>query len=59
MADLFDNISNAISSIKDFVVGFFEISTTIIGLIPSPFKEILLIAIVIIVALVAIKIVRG
>lgn len=59
MADLWNNITSAISSIKEFVLGFGEIANTVIGLIPSPFKEILLVAIVIIVALVAAKIVRG
>lgn len=59
IGDLWDNVTSAISSIKDFVLGFTDISTTIFGLIPPPFKEILLVAVVIVVAIVVIKIVRG
>jgi len=59
MAALWENVTNAITQIKDFVLGFAEIANKIVGFIPSPFKEILIVAIIIVVALVAAKIVRG
>lgn len=59
MAELWENITDAIETIKSLVSGFFEIVTSIFSFIPEPFGSILSIASIVIIALVAIKIVRG
>lgn len=59
MAELWENIENAIGTIKSLVTGFFDIVTSIFGFLPEPFGTILSIASIVIIALVAIKIVRG
>lgn len=59
MSALWDNVTSAISAIKDFITGFFDISGMILGFIPKPYSTILSVAVIIIVALVALKIVRG
>lgn len=58
-SEIWENTSKAIDTIKNVVVGFFEIVTSIFSFIPSPFSEILSVAVIVIIALVAVKIVRG
>lgn len=59
MAELWDNMSMAIEEIKAFIMSFYEITTMIFNYIPDPFSTILKVAIIIIVALTALKVVRG
>lgn len=59
MAELWNNIENAIGTIKSLVTGFYDIVSSIFGFIPAPFSDILTIMSIVIIALVAIKIVRG
>lgn len=59
MKELWENLENAVGTIKDIVFGFYDMVTFIFGLIPEPFSQILGIALIVIVALVAAKIVRG
>ena len=58
-AEIWENTTNAISTIKNIIVGFYEIITSIFSFIPSPFSDILSISVIVIIALVAVKIVRG
>lgn len=57
--EIWENTTNAISTIKNIIVGFYEIITSIFSFIPSPFSDILNISVIVIIALVAVKIVRG
>lgn len=59
MKELWENIENAIDTIKSLVTGFYDIITSIFNFIPEPFGTILGIVAIVIIALVAIKIVRG
>ncbi len=59
MKELWDNVEGAIENIKEFVLGFIDICSLIFGFIPEPFSTILAVVLIIIVAVVVIKVVRG
>lgn len=59
IVDMWDNVTTALGTIKDVILGFGEIVTNTFGLIPEPFSTILNVAVIIVVALVVAKIVRG
>lgn len=58
-AEIWENTTKAIDTIKNIIVGFYEIIISIFSFIPSPFSDILSISVIVIIALVAVKIVRG
>lgn len=58
MKELWENVTNAIDSIKSFLFGFIDICGLIFGFIPEPANKMLGSALVIIVAIVVIKVVR-
>lgn len=57
--DYFENINKAINDIKDIILFFYDSVTMIFDLIPSPFGTILKMALLIILAIIIIRIVRG
>lgn len=59
MAELWEDITNAIEVIKSLATGFYDIVTSIFSFVPAPFSTILSGITIVIIALVAIKIVRG
>lgn len=59
ISTMWDNFTQALDTIKNVVLGFGEIVTSIFNLIPEPFSTILNVAVIIIIALVIAKIVRG
>lgn len=59
MSQLWENVTNAIDTIKETFFAFYDIVKYVLTIIPSPFSEILDVAVIIIVAIVALKIVRG
>ena len=59
IGNIWDSIQDAISSIKALTAGFFSIVNSIFDLVPDPFGIILKVVLVVIIALIAVKIVRG
>lgn len=57
--DFFEDVAGAIAAIKDLIISFYKIVTTIFTLIPQPYGAILGIALTIILAIIIIGIVRG
>lgn len=55
---LWDNVAEGATKIKDIVFAFIDIVNMIFSFIPSPFKEILIIALTVVIALVAVKIIN-
>lgn len=42
MTDIIENVTEHITEVKDFFIGFISFFTDSINMIPSPFKEIIL-----------------
>lgn len=59
MAELWDNIIASAGQIKDFILSFYDTAKFVIELIPTPFRQILLVALAITVVIASLKIVRG
>ena len=59
VSTMWDNFTQALDTIKSVILGFVDIITSIFGFIPEPFSTILNVAVIIIIALVIAKIVRG
>lgn len=59
ISSMWDNFTQALDTIKEVILGFCEIVVNTFALIPEPFSTILNVAVVIVVALVIAKIVRG
>lgn len=59
IGDWFNNIGNAIDTLKEIVVSFYEIVTSIFSFIPEPFGAILGVALLATVAITIIKLIRG
>ena len=59
VSSMWENFTQALDTIKSVILGFVDIITSIFGFIPEPFSTILNVAVIIIIALVIAKIVRG
>lgn len=59
IVSMWDNFTQALDTIKEVILGFCEIVSNTFALIPEPFSTILNVAVIIIIALVIAKIVRG
>ena len=59
VSTMWDNFTQALDTIKSVILGFVDIITSIFGFIPEPFSTILNVAVIIIIALVIAKVVRG
>lgn len=59
IGSMWDNFTQALDTIKNVILGFGEIITNIFNFIPEPFSTILNVAVIIVIALVVAKIVRG
>lgn len=59
ISTMWENFTEALDTIKSVILGFVDIITSIFGLIPEPFSTILNVAVIIIIALVIAKVVRG
>lgn len=59
VSTMWENFTEALDTIKSVILGFVDIITSIFGLIPEPFSTILNVAVIIIIALVIAKVVRG
>ena len=59
MTDLWENIDRAIETVKNFCILFYDYSISVFNIFPSPFKEILIMALLVTIASVIIKVVRG
>lgn len=56
---MWDNVTEALGKIKDVIFGFADIIANIFSFVPEPFSTILNVAVIIVVALVILKFVRG
>lgn len=59
VSTMWENFTEALDTIKSVILGFVDIITSIFDLIPEPFSTILNVAVIIIIALVIAKVVRG
>ena len=59
VSSMWDDFTEALDTIKSVILGFVDIITSIFGFIPEPFSTILNVAVIIIIALVIAKVVRG
>ena len=57
--DWFNNITDAVTTLKNIVTKFYETTTAIFSFIPDPFGKILGVALGAVIAITIIKIIRG
>ena len=57
--EYFDDIGKAVNDIKDMLIFFYDAVTMMFDLIPAPFGTILKISLIVILAIIVIRVVRG